>query len=64
LTRFAAFAAAIELFVIVALIKASNGFFTRNNGVEFELLWAILCLLIFLKGAGRYSVDRIIWRGK
>ena len=56
----AAAAATIELLVIVILIKSANGFFARNNGFEFELLWAILCLMIFSKGGGRYSVDRAI----
>lgn len=64
LTRLAAFAAAIEFLIIVVLLKAPNGFFAQKNGLEFELLWAILFLLILLKGPGSYSVDRLIWRGK
>jgi len=64
LTRVAAFAVAVELLVIVVAIKSANGFFTRNNGLEFELLWAILFLLIVVKGPGRYSIDRLFWRGR
>jgi putative oxidoreductase len=60
LTRIAAAAAMIELLVIVILVKSANGFFARNNGFEFELIWALLCLMIFFKGGGRYSVDRAI----
>src|SRR5690348_3866566 len=62
LTRIAAAAAAIELFVIVMLVKSANGFFARANGFEFELLWAIICLMIFFRGGGRYSIDRMIGR--
>ncbi len=64
LTRVAAFTAAVELLVIVVAIKSANGFFSRNNGIEFELLWAILFLLIMVKGPGRYSIDRLFWRRK
>ena len=62
LTRLAAAAATIELLVIVILVKSANGFFARNNGFEFELIWALVCLMIFCKGGDRYSVDRAIGR--
>lgn len=64
LTRVAAFAVAVELLVIVVAIKSANGFFARNNGIEFELLWGILFLLIVLRGPGRYSLDRIFWKSR
>jgi putative oxidoreductase len=28
--------------------------------MESALLWALPCIAIFLKGGGRYSVDRLI----
>jgi putative oxidoreductase len=59
-TRIGAAAAMIELFVIAAAIKAPNGFFARSNGLEFELLWAIVFLVIFFNGGGRFSLDHAI----
>jgi putative oxidoreductase len=62
LTRIAAAAAMVELFVIAVVIKSANGFFARNNGLEFELLWALVFLMIFFHGGGRFSLDSAIGR--
>ena len=60
LTRLAAAALIIEFAVIVFFVKSANGFFAFRQGFEFELLWGLLCLVIFFKGGGRYSLDRLI----
>ena len=62
LTRIAAAAAMVELFVIAVIIKSANGFFARNNGLEFELLWALVLLMIFFRGGDRFSLDSAIGR--
>lgn len=52
----------IEMIVIVIIFQAQFGYFWTNRGYEFALLWAALCIAIFFKGGGRYSVDRMIGR--
>ncbi len=34
-----------------------NGFFWTKLGFEYPLLWMILCIVILLRGGGRYSMD-------
>jgi putative oxidoreductase len=60
LTRLAAAALVIEFAVIVFAVKFASGFFAFRNGFEFELLLGLLCLGIFFKGGGKFSVDRAI----
>jgi putative oxidoreductase len=59
-TRIAAAIVGIEMLVIVFLFQWQFGYFWTNRGYEFALLWAVLCIAIFFKGGGRYSVDRLI----
>ena len=62
LTRIAAAMIGIEMIVIVILFQWQFGYFWTNRGYEFALLWVLLCIAIFFKGGGRYSVDRLIGR--
>ena len=59
-TRIAAAMIAIEMLVIVFAFQWPNGYFWTNRGYEYALLWALLCLAIFFRGGGRYSVDYLI----
>jgi putative oxidoreductase len=59
-TRVAAAMIAIEMLVIVFFFQWSNGYFWTNRGYEYALLWLLLCIAIFFRGGGRYSVDRLI----
>jgi len=59
-TRIAAAVVGIEMLVIVVLFQWQFGYFWTNRGYEFALLWLLLCIAIFFKGGGRYSVDRLI----
>ena len=59
-TRIAAAVIGIEMLVIVALFQWQFRYFWTVRGYEFALLWALLCIAIFFKGGGRYSIDRII----
>jgi putative oxidoreductase len=61
-TRLAAAIIGIEMIVIVILFQWQFGYFWTNRGYEFALLWALLCIAIFFKGGGRYSVDHLIGR--
>lgn len=62
LTRFVAAAIAIELFVATFTVHLANGFFWGKGGVEYPLLWALLAVGIFLRGADNLSVDQRIGR--
>ena len=60
LTRIAAAMIFIQMLVIVILFQGPFGYFWTDRGYEFALLWATLCLAIFFRGGGRWSVDHYI----
>lgn len=59
LTRVSA-AAALILLTIAFTIHFPNGFAWTSGGFEYPLMWAILAAYFWVKGGGRYSVDRLI----
>jgi putative oxidoreductase len=59
-TRVAAVMIWIEMLVIIFLFQWQYGYFWTNRGVEYALLWLLLCTAIFFRGGGRYSVDHLI----
>jgi putative oxidoreductase len=60
LTRVAAAVIGIEMLVIVFVFQWQFGYFWTARGYEYALLWLLLCIAIFFKGGGRYSIDRLI----
>ena len=61
-TRPAALVIWIEMTVIITIFQWNNGYFWTQKGYEFALLWWLLCIAIFFRGGGRYSLDRLIGR--
>lgn len=61
-TRIAAAMIGIEMLVIVFVFQWQYGYFWTDRGYEYALLWLLLCIAIFFRGGGRYSVDRMIGR--
>jgi putative oxidoreductase len=61
-TRLAALIIWIEMGVIIVFFQWQFGYFWTSKGIEYALLWWLLCLAIFFRGGGRYSVDRLIGR--
>jgi len=61
-TRAAAVMIWIEMSVIITLYLWPNGYFWTNKGYEYALLWWLLCIAIFFRGGGRYSLDHYIGR--
>ena len=59
-TRVMAVMIGIEMIVIVFFWQWENGYLWTNKGYEFALLWFLLCVGIFFRGGGRYSLDRLI----
>ena len=56
-TRPAALACAILLGVAAFLVHMPIGWFWAGRGMEYPLLWMLLCLAIVLRGSGPLSVD-------
>ena len=52
----------IQMAVIVFFFQWEYGYFWTGRGVEFALLWCLLCIAIFFRGGGKYSLDRLIGR--
>ena len=59
-TRLAALSIWIEMSVIITVFQWQYGYFWTNKGIEYALLWWLLCLAIFFRGGGRYSLDRLL----
>jgi len=59
-TRIAAAMVGIQMLVIVFLFQWQYGYFWTSRGYEFALMWALLCVAIWFRGGGRYSVDHYI----
>jgi putative oxidoreductase len=59
-TRLAALIIWIEMGVIIVFFQWQFGYFWTNKGDEYALLWWLLCLAIFFRGGGRYSLDRML----
>lgn len=62
-TRPVAALLAVDMLGAIALVKLNKGFFLPD-GFEFELLLLTGALALALAGAGEYSVDRALGRGK
>lgn len=62
LTRPAAFVATITTATAALYFHLPLGFYVEPGGVEFSGLWAVVLLMIAIKGGGRFSVDR--WLGR
>ena len=59
-TRVAALIVWIQMTVIIFVFQWEFGYFWTNRGYEFALLWWLLCIAIFFRGGGRYSLDHLI----
>src|SRR5262249_45958999 len=53
-----------EMLVITFKVQMANGwgFSVQGGGAEFTVMWALLFLIILIRGGGHYSVDRAIGR--
>jgi len=66
LARVAAFGILVNMLVAIAMVHLPNGLFMnwtgnqRGEGFEYHLLAIAVCLAIIIKGAGAWSIDRVI----
>jgi putative oxidoreductase len=59
-TRLAALIIWIEMAVIITQFQWKYGYFWTNRGIEYALLWLLLCTAIFFRGGGKYSLDHLL----
>jgi putative oxidoreductase len=68
LSRVAALGIACNMIVAIAMVHAQNGFFMNwfgkqpGEGIEYHLLVLALALTIMVRGAGAFSLDRLLFR--
>ena len=66
LTRIAAFGVAVNMVVAIVLVHGANGLFMnwtgaqRGEGFEFHLLAVAMTIMVMARGAGAWSVDRLL----
>src|SRR5438132_4752691 len=66
LTRIAAFGIAMNMVVAIALVHSSFGFFMnwtgtqKGEGFEYHLLVLAITAFLMIRGAGAFSVDRML----
>jgi putative oxidoreductase len=66
LTRIAAFGIAVNMVVAVAMVHSSFGFFMnwsgtqKGEGFEYHLLALAVTAFLMIRGAGAFSLDRVI----
>lgn len=66
LSRVAAFGITVNMLVAVATVHAANGFFMnwagnqKGEGYEYHLLAIAMAVTILIRGAGAFSLDRLL----
>jgi putative oxidoreductase len=63
LTRWAAKSLVVVSLVALFMVHLPNGFFMSTGGYEFILLLLAGSASLALSGAGKWSLDRIVWKG-
>src|SRR4029077_20733489 len=69
LTRVAASGIIVNMVVAIVLVHHANGFFMnwdgnqKGEGYEYHLLTIAVALAIVIRGAGAFSIDRMIGKG-
>lgn len=52
----------VVMVVAITTVHLGNGFDAGNNGFEIPLYYLLFLFIFFSHGAGRFSVDKIIFR--
>jgi len=60
LTRIAAASVIAIMAVAIISVHLKNGYFWTSLGFEYPLMWALFALAIFIRGGGKFSLDRVI----
>ncbi len=62
LTRWTAKALVIVSVIALVVVHLPNGFFMSTGGYEYILMLLAACVSLVLSGAGKWSLDRAIWK--
>ncbi|MFY9714977.1 MAG: DoxX family protein, partial [Microbacterium sp.] len=63
-TRVVGIMLAIDMVVALVLVHLSAGLWVGNGGYEFVAVLGVAALALALIGAGRFSLDRALLRGR
>lgn len=64
LTRAAALSCTLLLLAAVVLVNAFGGFFWTAGGLEYPLMWALVCACFVIRGGGPYALDECFIRSQ
>lgn len=62
LTRWAAKALVVVSLIALFMVHLPNGFFMATGGYEYILLLLAASVSLMLTGAGKWSLDRMLWK--
>ena len=63
-TRFISIPLMIVMLVAIFMVHYGHGFSAANNGYEIPLYYLLFLLLFFSNGAGRFSLDHLLFEKK
>jgi len=61
-TRFVSISLVVLTIVAWAAVHAGNGYNVCDNGYKLPLVYLIMFIPLFFNGAGKISLDHIVWR--
>ena len=54
----------VVMIVAILTVHLSNGFSAGDNGFEIPLYYMLFLFIFFTKGAGKFSIDRVLFGDK
>jgi len=63
-TRLISIPLMVVMVVAITLVHLPNGFNSGNNGFEIPLYYFIMLFVLLTHGAGKYSLDRLLFKTK
>ena len=63
-TRFISIPLMVIMLVAIGTVHLSNGFSAGSNGFEIPLYYLLFLLMFFSQGAGRFSLDNLLFDKK
>jgi len=62
LTRFVALPLMVVMIVAIVTVHLPQGFAAGNNGFEIPLYYMIMLFVLVTHGAGRFSIDKLVFK--
>ncbi len=64
LTRLISLPLIVVMIVAILTVHLSNGFSAGDNGFEIPLYYMLFLFIFFTNGAGKFSLDRVLFENK